>query len=188
MAFKEWALVCDLLESGRQHLILRKGGIAEGREGFAFRHDAFLLFPTAFHAQAEGLRPGYRSGEGEPRAAVPDQPVPFSVYCRIVGHAILTDWEQVCALRSFHGWTDETLQQRFHDRGQDALHLAVVRTFRLREALSVPWQKGFAGCRSWISVPISTALEGEPVVDEAVHEQRRKEIDKMLPGNDLRSF
>lgn len=36
IAFKEWDIVCKALEEGRQSLILRKGGIHEGREGFSF--------------------------------------------------------------------------------------------------------------------------------------------------------
>ena len=34
-------------------MIIRKGGIAEGKAGFAFRHEEFLLFPTWFHEQLE---------------------------------------------------------------------------------------------------------------------------------------
>src|SRR5213082_2938121 len=49
--FKEWSLVCDALGRGRQSVILRKGGIAEGRGGFSFRHREFFLFPTFFHEQ-----------------------------------------------------------------------------------------------------------------------------------------
>jgi hypothetical protein len=36
IAFKEWAIVCEALGRGGQSIILRKGGIAEGREGFSF--------------------------------------------------------------------------------------------------------------------------------------------------------
>src|SRR5947199_10355730 len=49
VGFKEWSLVCDALGRGDQSIILRKGGIAEGREGFSFRHREFFLFPTFFH-------------------------------------------------------------------------------------------------------------------------------------------
>jgi hypothetical protein len=34
VGFKEWALVCEALGRGEQTIILRKGGIAEGRGGF----------------------------------------------------------------------------------------------------------------------------------------------------------
>ena len=56
IGFKEWALICDALGSGRQSIILRKGGIAEGREGFRFQHPDFLLFPTLFHEQVAKLK------------------------------------------------------------------------------------------------------------------------------------
>ena len=55
IAFKEWSLVCDALGDGRQSIILRKGGIAEGRDGFQFKHREFFLFPTHFHEQAKHL-------------------------------------------------------------------------------------------------------------------------------------
>src|SRR6266403_1842575 len=51
--FKEWAAVCEALGRGRQSIILRKGGIAEGRDGFSFKHSEFFLFPTWFHEQPE---------------------------------------------------------------------------------------------------------------------------------------
>ncbi|MFL6569175.1 MAG: DUF1802 family protein, partial [Chthoniobacterales bacterium] len=34
IGFKEWALVCEALGRGEQRIIIRKGGIAEGRDGF----------------------------------------------------------------------------------------------------------------------------------------------------------
>src|SRR5687768_11757609 len=37
-AFKEWAIIVDALARGDQILILRKGGISEGREGFQIDH------------------------------------------------------------------------------------------------------------------------------------------------------
>src|SRR5688572_22380068 len=54
--FKEWALICEALGHGEQSVILRKGGIAEGRAGFRFAHPEFWLFPTLFHEQAAKLK------------------------------------------------------------------------------------------------------------------------------------
>ena len=55
-AFKEWAIVCDSIARGETSLIFRKGGIAEGRDGFQFKHQSFFLFPTYFHEQIERTR------------------------------------------------------------------------------------------------------------------------------------
>src|SRR5438105_870543 len=55
-AFKEWAGVCDALMTGRQTIILRKGGILEGHGGFAPEHSFFWLYPTHVHQAEQGLR------------------------------------------------------------------------------------------------------------------------------------
>ena len=55
-AFKEWAIVCSSIERGETSLIFRKGGIAEGLNGFQFKHRHFFLFPTYFHEQIEQTR------------------------------------------------------------------------------------------------------------------------------------
>ena len=73
VGFKEWALVCEALGRGEQTILLRKGGLAEGREGFGFRHEEFFLFPTFFHEQVVKVRtqgtelPAARDGEIEVR-------------------------------------------------------------------------------------------------------------------------
>ena len=56
IGFKEWSLACNALGHGAQSVILRKGGIAEGREDFSFRHREFFLFPTFFHEQIGKVR------------------------------------------------------------------------------------------------------------------------------------
>ncbi len=55
MAFKEWAAICAALGEGLQTLIIRKGGIDEGREGFRVSQGEFWLFPTYQHEAAMGL-------------------------------------------------------------------------------------------------------------------------------------
>jgi hypothetical protein len=73
VGFKEWANVCEALGRGEQTVLLRKGGIAEGRDGFGFRHSGFFLFPTFFHEQIDKVRisgaeiPKAREGEIEIR-------------------------------------------------------------------------------------------------------------------------
>src|SRR6476469_947176 len=49
IALKEWATVCHALETGRQMLLLRKGGIYEAAGEFELENPQFLLFPTYLH-------------------------------------------------------------------------------------------------------------------------------------------
>ena len=59
-AFKEWEAIVEALGHGAQIIILRKGGIAEGRAGFKPKHPKFWLFPTGFHQQWEKTKPELR--------------------------------------------------------------------------------------------------------------------------------
>src|SRR3954465_5772349 len=60
VALKEWQIVCDALASGRQILLLRKGGILEAIGGFELEHREFLLFPTFVHQNCEMIKSGAR--------------------------------------------------------------------------------------------------------------------------------
>ena len=67
VALKEWATVCRALESGRQIILLRKGGIYEAAGEFEVEHREFLLFPTYVHQNLKMLKPSEHEGF-EPRS------------------------------------------------------------------------------------------------------------------------
>jgi hypothetical protein len=119
IGFKEWALVCEALGSGRQTVIIRKGGLAEGREGFAFRHREFFLFPTFFHEQLDRVR--------ETKAVLPE-PRPDEIEIRYFARAmearVMTDWEEVRALEPLHILRESVVRERFeYDQGP-GVHVA----------------------------------------------------------------
>jgi hypothetical protein len=183
VAFKEWAAVCEDLLAGSQSLILRKGGIAEGRDGFAFGHRDFLLFPTFFHAQAEGLR-----RDVDPAMMVDADErntLELKGFCCIEARAVLRDWSQVAALEPFHLWEEAVLRERFGYGDEQALHAAFVRVYALDTPVRLPFEKRFGGCRSWVSMPIENVLEGMAVLPQADHEKRYKDIDSTLGNNVL---
>src|SRR5580765_2775484 len=97
IGFKEWALVCAALGEGRQSIIIRKGGIAEGRDGFAFRHREFFLFPTFFHEQVERVRTS--------DATLPEQlsdEIEIRYYAKVESARVMTVWDEVRALEPLH--------------------------------------------------------------------------------------
>ncbi len=152
--FKEWQVVCDALASGRQSIILRKGGIHEGRQGFSFAHESFFLFPTRFHALADQVR------EGEVKVLPEWQP---GDALRITHHAealwavTLTDWAKVAALEPHHIYSEKTVRDRFDWEGKGmasgSIHVALVRVTELAQAWEFPYEAAFGGCRSWITLP-----------------------------------
>src|SRR3954468_20880087 len=72
VALKEWATVCHALETGRQMVLLRKGGIYEAAGEFEVENPEFLLFPTYLHQNLKMLKEDARAGF-EPRSAEPEQ-------------------------------------------------------------------------------------------------------------------
>ncbi len=171
VGFKEWAFVCEALGEGVQTVILRKGGIHEGRGGFQFQHDNFWLFPTGFHNQGEQLR---WTPPDPVRIAVPRDEEREEVNIRqfAVLHGVwrVTDWDKVKSLEPLHVWKEEVVRERFAWNEESCLHVALVRVSVLPQAWSFPYERGFGGCRSWVKLPESgTGLEGAttPAMDEA---------------------
>ncbi|MBM3836509.1 MAG: DUF1802 family protein [Verrucomicrobia bacterium] len=165
IAFKEWAVVVDALGSGEQILILRKGGIKEGRGGFQVEHPQFLLFPTLFHQQRESvIAPAQaRFDQIAPGFARPDR-------LRIEFFAEVAAWQRLDSLataeqlRGQHIWRDEVIRQRF-DWGRDkTIHGLAVRVRRLPRAVELPMLAGYGGCKSWVELAEDISIQGSPVV------------------------
>lgn len=165
--FKEWSFICDALTQGKQSLILRKGGIHEGRGGFEFKHPAFFLFPTWFHTQGERLRwvpeaasqPGYSTDPGYDAASQTFAPeeqrqwVDIDGFCTLEGVWRVTDWDQMVALADHHVWNEEVVKERFAYDEESCLNIALVRAWRLPQRWTFPYEKRYGGCRSWIELP-----------------------------------
>lgn len=176
-AFKEWTLVCDALARGEQSLIIRKGGIAEGRDGFRFKHPEFLLFPTLFHEQAAKLRVPPET----PLPAGADGQHEIRLLARAEWTRDVTDWALVKALEPFHIWAESEIEKRFRQDDQPGVSVAFVRVFALCEPLVFPDLPKYGGCRSWIEVPdlpANTVLK--PVIDDAVLGEREAAIRTIL--------
>ncbi|MGD9420627.1 MAG: DUF1802 family protein [Verrucomicrobiota bacterium JB025] len=185
-AFKEWQVVCDALASGRQTIILRKGGIHEGREGFSFARESFFLFPTRFHAQSDQVR----EGEVIPMPEwQPGEEIRITHQADARWAVTLTEWSQVKALRQFHIYSDETIRDRFdwEAKGMNtgSIHVALVRVRKLAEPWVFPYEPSMGGCRSWIKIPAPPSawrLSATPVIDLACFSELRRHIDAIALG------
>lgn len=171
VAFKEWQVVCDALASGRQTIILRKGGIHEGREGFSFAHDSFLLFPTKFHAQIDQVREGIFAPEREWQIG---DSISLTHHTDVLFAATLTNWNAVEALFPYHVFNEETLRERFDWQGKGmasgSINVAFVRVSKLGKPIDFIYEKRFGGCRSWLDLPEVTAEAIEQRVPVIPHE------------------
>ena len=172
--FKEWTLICDALGSGQQSIILRKGGIAEGRAGFRFQHEDFLLFPTLFHEQVSKLKL-------PPEATLPNLPADGNYEIRFRAHVEwtrdITDLTVVQRLAEFHLWRDEVIEERFRYDEKQGISLAFVRISKLTPPHAFPDAPRYGGCRSWVELPnVDAGSLSEPVLPEREHRRREAEI------------
>lgn len=176
VAFKEWALVCEALGNGRQSLILRKGGIAEGRDGFAFKHPDFFLFPTWFHEQLGrttlphgSIVPTQLEGEIEIRYAA-----------TLEWSRLVTDPALLQGLREFHILHDDVVNERFHYDDHQGIHVGFVRVFRLAAPRRLADSKSYGGCRSWLDLPPLDDIARIPVISDEDHQCRHKKLEQLL--------
>ena len=176
--FKEWTLICNALGRGAQSLILRKGGIAEGRTAFRFQHGEFLLFPTLFHEQVAKLKLPPTTPLPAPRA---DGQHEILYRVRVEWTEDVTDWEKVCALAPFHLWQESEIEKRFRQDEKPGVSLAFVRVARLAEPFVFPDSPRFGGCRSWITLPdLPAEATAHQVLDETTHREREQQIRALL--------
>ena len=181
IAFKEWAAVCEALASGRQTIILRKGGIREEFKVRVAAAQGFWLYPTNFHQQAEDLT---RDADVFMERAAARMPplgqVGIRLFAELCWFVELTTEQSALRLANWHIWSEATVRKRFAYR-QPGLFLLGVRAFSLRDSIFVPESAQMAGCRSWVTLlnPIST--QGlEPVLADSLFLAQAKTIHAAL--------
>jgi len=181
IALKEWSAICSALGDGTQSLILRKGGIHEGRDGFRVAHREFWLFPTYAHEAASGL-------ENEANAllarAEAERPSPGLV--RISQYAVVTDVHEVreesrlAHLAGQHLWSPQTVSDRFQYR-QPGLFVLMLRIYAGEAPQVIPDSPHFAGCRSWVELPLELSTTGfAPVLSDHEFVLRREALHRAL--------
>lgn len=172
---KEWASVCAALSSGRQMILLRKGGIYEAAGEFELEHPAFILFPTYLHQNLKMLKPEAHTGF-EARSAEPAQ-VKLSAAAVVTDIIQLRARSQMDAIEGEHVWTPPLIDMRFNYRPENPLYLLLVRGYRLSSGVTVENTPAYAGCKSW--VPLDQAIEtgvSTPVLDDEAYSARRQRI------------
>lgn len=177
VGFKEWSLVCEAMGLGWQSIILRKGGISEEAGGFAFRYPEFYLIPSHFHEQAEKL-----TFVDKAPIPIPSDParVQIGYWVKVLETRVLKDWNRVKALAPFHVWKEEVVWDRFQWDEAGAIHLAVIRVYRLAHPWVLPVGTEFSGCKSWFDLPESPGINITPVLDEASHEAKVQALKSIL--------
>ncbi len=184
-AFKEWTVVVDALTQGNQIIILRKGGIREGKAGFQVASDTFWLFPTQFHQQRESVIESAQLRYDEiKRAPEEESVISVSALARVEKHYELEHWEQISRLKGHHIWREDVVRERFEWGQKKALFLMIVRTYALAFPIELPMKQKYGGCRSWVE--LEPAMPGQdaltPILDDSQFATEVEAIQHIVTG------
>lgn len=167
-ALKEWSAAVRAMLDGRQTVLLRKGGIHEKR--FDVRLGAaeeFVFFPTVAHGHAERVRPEHRDLL---EVAGPDSTAAEIVVraaAKVVAAVAVNRPDRLEEIADTHIWTAESVRaDRLDFRPKHRLTVLVVQASPLIELLRLPRDPAYAGCKSWVELPISPRW-ADPVHDDA---------------------
>lgn len=182
IAFKEWAVVVDALGRGDQIIILRKGGISEGRGGFQVEHPSFLFFPTLFHQQRDSVLPAaqQRYDAIAPHLLGPDK-LRLEYYGELVGWERLDSLAAAERLRGQHIWRDEVIADRFDWGKSKNIFALAVRVYRLPVVSELDMLPQYGGCKSWIELDTNIPTAGAvPVLADDAFAQKLSELREAL--------
>jgi hypothetical protein len=173
-AFKEWAIIVDALGRGNQILILRKGGIAEGRGGFRVEHPEFLFFPTQFHQQRESVLPDAQKRFDEiSKTFPPPEILRIEFFAKVVEWHKLDSLADAEKLRGQHFWRDEVVAERFDWSKNKNIFAIAVRVFRFANPIELPMLASYGGCKSWIELAEDISPDNtQPVLSDAKFEEK----------------
>jgi hypothetical protein len=187
-AFKEWAVVCEAMQAGRQIVLVRKGGIREEEGVFRVKDPEFFLIPTYEHQNESLLQPAYAGQLREIQAAGFDpRVVRINAYAVVDTVTVADDEERVNALAGEYIWNAEYVKQRFDFNPYDPLYILVLRVYNLPETYVLPMRPDYAGCKSWVTLeqPLSTA-GAVPAIPEDAFARRRAAVLETLGNEEMR--
>jgi hypothetical protein len=164
-ALKEWGAAVHALLDGRQTVLLRKGGIHEKR--FAVTASRFLLFPTVAHGHAERMRPEHRDLLDAAAADSTVEALMLRAGAKVVAAIEVNQPERLDEIAPLHIWTAESVRaDRLDFRPKHRLTVLVVQASPLAEPVRLARTAEYAGCKSWVSLPVDPAW-ATPVHDDA---------------------
>ncbi len=164
-ALKEWSAAVHAMLDGRQTVLLRKGGIHEKR--FALESPEFVFFPTIAHGHAERVRPVHRDLLDAAGLDSTEDEVVIRAGAKVVAAVAVNRPDGLDEISDAHIWTSESVRtDRLDFRPKHHLTVLVVQARPLAEPLRLPRQPAYAGCTSWVQLPMSPTWAA-PVHDDA---------------------
>lgn len=182
-ALKEWSVACRALETGRQIVLLRKGGLLDAEGSFALEATRFWLCPTKWHQDANLLQAAHHDllQNDEPPAR---EVLRLAAWCEVAqawaldvqDHATQDKLAQLD-----HIWSERYLDVRLGYQPEKPIVVMALRVHTIARPHVVPAQPEYFGCRSWVELesPLSTE-NSHSVLDDAVFASRLAAMRRVL--------
>jgi len=183
-ALKEWAVAINALAGGQTIMLLRKGGIHERDGCFQVTHKQILLYPTYEHQQAFMLKAEYANNVYPVTSGWHPEMVPIHSWAEITDILPVREESVVNSLLPFHIWNEYFIGDRLKWKSTQPLYILLLRTYKLREIVEIPYLPKYGGCRSWIDLEQEIDLQGVvPVLADSIYTQLVETIRAIVRDN-----
>jgi len=185
MAIKEWAIVCQALEEGKQTLLLRKGGVVEEGDQLKPEHPEFFLYPTYDHGGPDGIKADWRPRLGKLDKEAKDvKHIHFRLYAIVDSVFKITDWEVAKQFIPFTILSDQAFEKDFREGDWEGLYLFVVRVYSLAVPMDLPRKSSHEAAKIWVPLGTSLFTSGAyPVIPDGAWPYTRDKIRKMIQSD-----
>jgi hypothetical protein len=166
MALKEWSAIVRAMETGRQILLFRKGGIREVDDEFVVEKPDFFLYPTFEHQQGSLLREEYQYFISDSIREHKGRTVRITSRAHVEAVCLLENRAAADRLKPFHIFNSDFLDMRFAYKPEKPLFVLVLRVYLLEEPFEFVERSEYIGCRSWVSLEEANSSSGKPVLGD----------------------
>ncbi len=179
IALKEWNATTAALESGRQILLLRKGGLLDPGGMFELEHSAFWITGNRFHEDKNLVKPAdahYLEAFVAQRGSIR-----LKSLAR-VAKTWAVSMEEVDKLKQLdHIWSDFWLDTRFDYQPENPLLVVALRVSVLPQAHQLEMRPEYGGCKSWIELETAFSTNtAEAVLDDEAFAVKLAAAEQML--------
>ena len=181
-AFKEWAVSCDALGSGRQVMLFRKGGVREKNHEFTVEHPHFFLFPTYEHQDASSIKPEYQDLLKASLEAKPDLgEITIKHWAKVDEAVAMASMEPIHRQAGNHIWSESCIDYRWTYQPSKPLWLLLLRVYELETPLKLEVLEDYTGCKSWVDFQVQVGEQPcRPVLDDAAYKIKADKVRVLL--------
>lgn len=178
-AFKDWSYIVHALGTGKQTIILRKGGIHEDSGKFQIEANEFLLLPTLFHQANDKVKRQSLVDFKEEIYNPNHLTANIHYLAKLEQFVEVEDNSTLERLDKFHVWTEEVVMERFNRWNPNKVFCLVLRVYELDQPIQIEMTPELAGCKSWVDLEVETG-NYRPVLDEQNFNNITEELQDLL--------